>query len=75
MSFFGYVPPPPPPPPPPPIKQPPPDRVIIDGAQLIKEGEDNPEIPMGKFDIGQGMAKQWNPLNYNPQTGELIPWE
>jgi hypothetical protein len=75
MSFFGYQPPPPPPEAPPPEMKIPPDRIIIDGKQFVNEVSDDPEIPMGRFDIGHGMSKQWRPLNYNPQTGELIPWE
>ena len=75
MSFFGYK------PPPEPEKlqekqpMPPSDRVIINGDNFVNQVSDNPEIPMGRFDIGHGMSKTWTPLNYNPITGELIPWE
>lgn len=50
----------------------PPHMVIIDGANLVKLVEDNPEVPEGKTDIGNGMMGMWQPVNYNPQTGEML---
>ena len=53
-----------------------PRLVLIDGNNLIKLVEDNPSIPVGKTDIGSGTFPppigQWQPMNYNPQTGEVI---
>jgi hypothetical protein len=52
-----------------------PRMVIIDGSNLIKVVEDNPEIPEGKVDRGLGMAGpygMWQPSNYNPETGEQV---
>lgn len=76
MSFFNYV--------PPEQSQPqaevppqapiPSDRIIIDGSHLIKLVEDTPEIPDGKVDIGDGMRRLLEPLNYNPQTGVIEKW-
>ncbi len=51
------------------------DRIIIEGTPFIKEIEDNPELQMGKFDIGNGMQRMWRPLNYNPQTGLIEEWK
>jgi hypothetical protein len=47
----------------------PPHMVVIDGGNLIKLVEDNPEIPEGKTDIQAPFG--WVPLNYNPETGEM----
>lgn len=52
-----------------------PFRVLIDGEGLIKQTTDNPELAMGKFDIGNGMARQWQPLNYNPANGKIEEWK
>jgi hypothetical protein len=50
----------------------PPHMVIIDGTNLVKLVEDNPEIPEGKTDAGSGVHGFWQPLNYNPATGEML---
>lgn len=50
------------------------DRIIIDGSHLIKLVDDNPEIPDGKVDIGNGMSRRLEPLNYNPETGVIEKW-
>lgn len=52
-----------------------PFRVLIDGEGLIKQVADNPEIPNSKVDIGEGMSRQWQPLNYNPGTGVIEEWK
>lgn len=52
-----------------------PFRVLIDGEGLIKQITDNPEIPDSKVDIGDGMARLWQPLNYNPTTGKIEEWK
>lgn len=52
-----------------------PFRVLIDGDGLIKQVADNPEIPNSKVDIGEGMSRQWQPLNYNPGTGVIEEWK
>lgn len=52
-----------------------PRLILIDGTGLIKEVTDNPDIPDAKVDIGQGMARQWQPLNYNPSTGVITKWK
>ena len=79
MSFFSYKPHDvnPPPPQPEPQNEPKidPFRVIIEGSQLIKEVEDDPSIPDARVDIGNGMTRLLQPLNYNVQTGEIQKWE
>lgn len=47
----------------------PPHMVVIDGGNLIKLVEDNPDIQPGKTDIQTPFG--WVPLNYDPQTGEM----
>lgn len=52
-----------------------PHNVLISGDNFIKVIDDNPELPSGKVDIGQGMLRSWVPLNYNPETGEISEWK
>lgn len=70
MSFFNYT-----PPEAPEVKPPepkiPPHFVIFDGATLIKEVPDNPELQEVPVDTGEGMSRMWRPLNYNPTTKEV----
>lgn len=48
-----------------------PRTVIIDGKDLIKLIEDNPDIPEGKTDKGIAQFDMWQPINYSPETGEM----
>lgn len=50
----------------------PPHMIIIDGTNLVKLIEDNPELPEGPTDIGNGQFGVWRPCNYNPETMEII---
>lgn len=52
-----------------------PFRVLIDGQGLVKEVADNPEIPSAKVDIGEGMARLWQPLNYDVKSGKIEEWK
>lgn len=77
MSFFSYQPPPgaerpQPDAPTQPEMKVPPHMVIIDGTNLVKVVADNPEIPEGKTDVGNGEFRHWQALNYNPATGGMI---
>jgi hypothetical protein len=45
--------------------------IIIDGTNLVKLVEDNPDIPVGKTDRGIFEAGLWIASNYNPATGEM----
>jgi hypothetical protein len=49
-----------------------PRNIIIDGSNLIKLVADNPDIKPGKTDKGIFQFDMWVPVNYNPETGEII---
>jgi hypothetical protein len=48
-----------------------PHTVIIDGSNLIKVVEDNPELPELPVDIGMGLQGIWQPCNYDHTTGKV----
>lgn len=72
MSFFNYqVKEEETPPEPKPEEKIDPRMVIIDGTNLVKLVEDNPEIPEGKTDVGIFQLDVWEPMNYDIKTGEM----
>jgi len=52
-----------------------PKLIILLDPTLVTLVADNPTLPESKVDIGYGMAPPygiWQPLNYNPITGEML---